>query len=45
MNGYARKMMDARAAKRRAERRKESLQRQLSENTAKIYIIKKPRIE
>ena len=44
MNGYARKMMDARAAKRRAER-KESLQRQLSENTAKIYIIKKPRTE
>ena len=44
MNGYARKMMDARAAKRRAER-KESLQRQLSENTAKINIIKKPRIE
>ena len=44
MNGYARKMMDARAAKRRAER-KESLQRHLSENTAKIYIIKKPRIE
>ena len=44
MNGYATKMMNARAAKRRAER-KESLQRQLSENTAKINIIKKPRIE
>ena len=35
--------MDARAAKRRAER-KESLQRQLNENTAKMNIIKKPRI-
>ena len=36
--------MDARAAKRRAER-KESLQRQLSENTAEMNIIKKPRIQ
>ena len=37
-------MMDARAAKRRAER-KESFQRQLSENTAKINIIKKPKTQ
>ena len=43
-DGTAKKMMDARAAKRRAER-KESLQRQLSENTAKMNIIKKPRIQ
>ena len=38
------KMMDARPAKRSAER-KESLQRQLSENTAKMKIISKPKIQ
>ena len=41
--GSAKKLMDVRPAK-RAEK-KESFQRQLSENTAKMNIIKKPRIE
>ena len=36
-DGSAKKMMDVRAAKKKAER-KESLQRQLSENTAKMNI-------
>ena len=48
VDGSAKKVMDASAAarttKRRAER-KESLQRQLSENTAKMNIIKKPKIQ
>ena len=45
MDGSAKKVMDATAAARAAKKRnegKEILQRQLSENTAKMNIIRKP---
>ena len=48
MDGSAKKVMDATAAARAVRRRnerKEILQKQLNENTAKMNIVKKPKLQ
>ena len=45
IDGSTKKVMGMRTAKRRAGKKKENFQRQLSENTARMNIIKKSRIQ